>query len=125
MGGTAYLIEITSLYVLVDSLGFSPLKAVAISFWIGFVVAFTLQKLVTFKNYERQKEEIAKQLIMYGVLVGWNYGFTLVVVKLFGSHASIIVVRTLVIIMVTSWNFLLYHLIFKVPSQPADDRGDL
>lgn len=118
VGGTAYGVEISCLYFFVHALNLSSLRAVAISFWIGFVVAFILQKLITFKNYDKQTTTITKQLIGYGLLVAWNYGFTLIMVKLLSRHGSIIMIRTFVILIVTSWNFIFYQMIFKEQPKP-------
>lgn len=113
VGSTAYLFEMATLYGLRIGLGFSPLKSVAISFWVGFIVAFLLQKIVTFKNHEKHARAIAKQLAGYSLLVGWNYGFTLVSVRLLSGTLSVFVIRTLVIMIITSWNFVLYRILFK------------
>lgn len=114
VGGFAYLIEMGALFGLRDGLGLSPLRAVAISFWVGLIVAFFLQKFVTFKNYDKSKRAIATQLIGYAILVGWNYIFTLAVVKLFENHFSVFIIRTIAILIITSWNFFIYQVLFKL-----------
>jgi len=103
-----------SLYLLKVVLGLSDLAAVAISFWIGFVVAFVLQKWVTFKNHDKQPKVIGKQLIMYGALAAWNYVFTLGLVALFSHAMSVFLIRTVAIAIITLWNYVIYRkLIFK------------
>jgi putative flippase GtrA len=114
VGGFAYVVEIASLWVFTHPMGLSPLTAVAISFWIGFVVAFILQKFVAFENHDKRVRIIAGQLIWYSLLVGWNYLFTLLLVKLFGGTVSVFIVRTIAILVITSWNFWAYKLLFKV-----------
>ena len=113
VGGTAYLIEMVSLYVLHNNFGFSSLAAVAISFWIGFIVAFFLQKFVAFQNHDKRPHVIASQLVGYAALVAWNYGFTLLAVKYFASHGSVFLIRTVVILIVTLWNYSIYKVLFK------------
>ncbi|HUP26407.1 MAG TPA: GtrA family protein [Candidatus Limnocylindrales bacterium] len=113
VGGFAYLMEMGSLYYLVHVTGLSPLRGVAISFWVGFAIAFIMQKLLTFKNYDRRPAAIMRQLLLYCLLVAFNYGFTLLAVKWLSATVSVFVIRTLVIGMITCWNFVIYHFIFK------------
>ena len=96
-----------------EVLGLSPVAAVAISFWVGFVAAFLLQKLITFRNYERAIHHLAKQLGSYGLLTLWNYAFTLVLARLFARTTSIFIIRTLTIAIITCWNFFIYQKMFK------------
>lgn len=113
VGGTAYVIEISTLAILKYGVNLSAVRSVAISFWVGLISAFLLQKAVTFKNYERTHKALARQVFLYGLLVAWNYLFTLFIVKLFASSVSVIIVRTVIIALVTCWNFPLYKKIFR------------
>lgn len=112
VGGTAYCIEIVTIYLLHEVLGLSPVQSVAISFWIGFVAVFGLQKFITFQDYQREKKEIAKQLVGYSFLVAWNYAFTLITVTIFSGKISVFVIRTVVIAIMTTWNFVIYRKLF-------------
>lgn len=112
VGAVAYLVEMFSLFGLHHGLSFSPIKAVAVSFWVGFIVAFTLQKLVAFQNYDKRARAVAGQLAYYSLLVAWNYMFTLAMVKLFNHLASVFIIRTMVILIITSWNFIIYSALF-------------
>lgn len=114
-GGTAYVVEMATLYSLRIGLELSPVRSVAVSFWAGFLVAFTLQKLITFRNYVRHARGLARQIIGYSLLVLWNYVFTLLMVRLWSGLASVFVIRTLVIIVIMSWNFAAYRILFKKP----------
>ena len=113
VGGLSYLIEMGCLVGLRNGLGLGATLSVAISFWIGFVVAYILQKFIAFQNHDRSKQVIAKQLVGYSLLVGWNYIFTLVVVGVFEQYASVFLLRTIIIIITTLWNYAIYRLLFK------------
>lgn len=113
VGGSAYVIEMTSLYILRYVLGLSALVAVAISFWIGFVAAFTLQKVITFKNYDRGIASISKQILGYSTLVAFNYAFTLLAVNLLQTTLNVMAIRTLTIATITLWNFYIYGKLFR------------
>jgi putative flippase GtrA len=108
VGGSAYLVEMGTLYGLHHGLGLGPLASVAISFWVGFIVAFVLQKTIVFKNYERGAKVLSRQLGIYSLLIVWNYLFTLVMVKLLSDTFSVFIIRTGVIAIITLWNFYLY-----------------
>jgi putative flippase GtrA len=113
VGGTAYLIEMATLFGLKDGAKFSSIKSVAISYWVGLVVAFLLQKIVTFKNHDRRVHILAKQIVIYALLVVFNYLVTLIAVKLLTPRISVFVVRTAVIALGTIWNYFIYGLIFS------------
>lgn len=113
VGSTAYLSEITTLYVFHRIIGLSSIKSVAISYWVGLTVAFTLQKLVTFQNRDKRIHVMASQMAGFALLVIWNYLFTLITVKLLSDHISVFVLRTAIILITTSWNFMIYKKLFK------------
>lgn len=111
-GGSAYVFEMGSLYIAHAVLGLSPVTSVAISFWVGFITAFVLQKIFTFKNYEKHLRAISKQLVGYGLLVAWNYIFTLFCVSYFQKFVSVYIIRTLTIAIIVSWNYIIYKQLF-------------
>lgn len=117
IGGLSYVIEISILFTLNRTVHLQPTISVAISFWVGFIVAYILQKIVTFQNKEKSRPVIAKQLVGYSLLVLWNYGFTLLVVELFQNNLPVVALRTAVIIITTIWNYALYKILFKVSPQ--------
>jgi putative flippase GtrA len=113
VGAAAYLIEMGALFLLQEVVRLSGVASVAISFWIGFVVAFVLQKYVAFQHRDARPKVLVRQLAIYSVLVAWNYIFTLAIAHFFANIASIFVLRTIVILIVTVWNFAVYRLVFK------------
>ena len=113
IGFTSYVIEMSTLYGLHAIIGVSAIWAVGVSFWVGFIVAFILQKLITFRNYDRQVRSIGRQVAGYSLLVAWNYSFTLLMAKLLLRYTSVYVARSLVILIITSWNYIIYQTLFK------------
>jgi putative flippase GtrA len=120
VGGFAYVTEMGVLFMLQTWLHFSNVAAVAISFWIGFLMAFILQKYIAFQNHEVSRRAVARQLTAYSVLVVWNYLFTLGLVALLGQHMPAMFSRTFAIIVITAWNYEFYKKIFK----PMTNTGD-
>lgn len=119
MGGVAYLSEMGTLFLLHGMLGLNSIGSVAISFWVGFIVAFILQKHLTFRNFDWGLSKITRQIVIYGVLVAWNYGFTILLALVFSNRVSIYIIRTITIVIVTIWNYLIYRYIFQVNTESS------
>jgi hypothetical protein len=51
-------------------------------------------------------------MVGYGLLVAWNYIFTLGIVKLLADNLSVYGARTLAILLITCWNFIIYRQLF-------------
>jgi putative flippase GtrA len=107
VGGTSYVFELSALLIIVYPLHQSRTLGTAISYWIGLGVAFGLQKLIAFRNYERQLKTLTRQSLLYGLLTFWNYFFTIAVVSLF-SQDYLIISRTAALLMMSLWNYWLY-----------------
>jgi putative flippase GtrA len=115
VGGTTYVVEL-AVIVLAQHLGASAVRSVAISFWFGLVVSFTLQKLVTFGDKRTHHKVVLPQIASFGLLVLFNFGFTIVVTKLLEHDLPVVAIRTLAIGITTLWNYYLYKTrIFRVP----------
>lgn len=113
VGGSAFVFEMSVLFILKIVLNFSPIKSVAISFWFGFVFTFLAQKFVTFKTEEAHVHPLHKQTIGYTLLIAWNYLFSIVLVHLLAIHLGVFVTRTIAIIIMMFWNFQIYKILFK------------
>jgi putative flippase GtrA len=83
------------------------------SFWLGLIFAFIAQKLLTYKNRSSDLKTLSKQMTGYLLLVLWNYLFTLSAVKLLSNTFPVMITRTLVILLVTIWNYQIYRHLFK------------
>jgi putative flippase GtrA len=111
VGGFSYLLEMAVLYFL-KKMGLDDIIAVGLSFWVGFITAFTLQKIITFQSRSKNIKSVSKQLILYSLLVVFNYIFTIIVVGIFSDKYNVYTLRSIVIIMTTFWNYLIYRYIF-------------
>ncbi len=113
IGVVSYVVEVAALLLLVKTLPISSTLAVALSFWVGLITSFTLQKYVAFKNIGGDRKAFGKQVLSYGALVLFNYGFTLLFVGLLSPVLGLILTRTLALLLTVSWNYLVYQRIFK------------
>lgn len=113
IGVSVYLFEVLVI-VVAQALGASAIFAVGLSFWLGLVLSFVLQKLVTFGDKRTSRRILLPQIIAFCILVLFNFGFTLLFTKLFISVIPAFVCRTLALGITTIWNFYLYKTqIFK------------
>lgn len=113
IGGSVYAFEL-AVIVVAQWLGASAVWAVAISFCLGTLVSFWLQKLVTFGDKRMHHRIVIPQMIATALLIVWNLGFSVLLTKLLQHHLPAVVTRTLALGITTIWNFYLYKTrIFK------------
>jgi putative flippase GtrA len=113
IGVSVYLFELLIIFV-AQWFGASNLLAVGLSFWLGMLVSFGLQKLVTFQDRRLHHRVLIPQLIAFSVLVLANFGFTLLLAHLLSGILPPALSRTLALGITTIWNFYLYKTrIFK------------
>lgn len=118
IGGSVYALELLAIFS-AQRLGASALLAVGLSFWIGLVVSFILQKLITFSDRRLYRRVLIPQLMAFSLLVLFNFGFTLGVTQVLSSHAPAAISRTVALGLTTIWNFYLYKTrIFKTNATP-------
>lgn len=113
VGGVSYIAELSVLLILVSVLLLSPEVSVAYSFWVGLIVSFLLQKYITFQSKVSDKKTVSKQSLFYGILVAFNYIFTIVFVGLLTSTLGLVISRTIALLLTVSWNYFIYKNIFK------------
>lgn len=115
IGISIYLFELVVI-VVAQAWGASAVFAVGLSFWLGLIVSFLLQKLVTFGDKRLHHKILIPQIIAFSLLVLFNFGFTILVTKLLVSFIPAVLTRTLALGITTLWNFYLYKTrIFKPP----------
>lgn len=107
IGGVSYAIELAVLFTLHANLHLQRTVAAGIAFWVGLTISFVLQKLLAFKDFNKEAKVVAKQGATYAVLVAWNYFVTLLIVSLF-PNKYLLYSRTLALLITTAWNYLVY-----------------
>lgn len=119
VGAVVYALELLVI-VMAQWLGASPITAVGLSFWIGLIASFILQKLVTFGDKRVYHRVLLSQIIAFSLLVILNFGFTLMVTRLLSSYMPAVATRTLALGITTIWNFYLYKTrIFQIDGSPV------
>lgn len=116
VGGSVYVFEL-AIIVIAQRAGYSAVTAVAISYVLGTLVSFGLQKLVTFGDKRMHHRILIPQLVATCLLVVFNFGFTLAVTAALAHVIPAVVSRTIALLTTTIWNFYLYRT--KIFNQPT------
>jgi putative flippase GtrA len=117
IGGSVYLFELFVI-VVAQRFGASAPWAVAISFCLGTLVSFFLQKLVTFGDRRMHHRILIPQVVATAILIVWNLGFSVLLTKLLEDTLPAVVARTIALGITTIWNFYIYKTrIFKISDE--------
>ena len=118
-GGAGAVVNLTVLFVLVHYLGMYPVLASGGSFIAAFFVSFTLQKLWTYRNFDR--ENAGGQMIIYFVIQLINLGINTALMYFFVEfttlHYLVAQIVTSGVIAVESF-FLYKHMVFIKKEAP-------
>jgi putative flippase GtrA len=119
IGISIYLFELL-IIIVAQGLGADNVLAVGISFWSGLIISFILQKIITFQDKRIHHKILLPQLTAFALLVVFNFGFTVTVTQILGSHLPPTITRTIALCITTIWNFYLYKTrIFKSNDNPV------
>lgn len=119
IGVSVYLFELVVI-VVAQLLGAKAVVAVGISFWLGLIASFTLQKFVTFGDKRVHHKVLIPQLLAFSLLVLWNFLFTIGVTAALAGIVAPTITRTIALAITTIWNFYLYKTrIFRTDDNPV------
>lgn len=107
VGILVYLFELLVIFIALQ-MGSNSVFAVGLSFWLGLIVSFGLQKVITFGDKRTHHKILVPQIVAYSILVLFNFGFTLAFTAVLDSYLPAAVLRTLALAITTIWNFYLY-----------------
>jgi len=97
-----------------------PLEvATAVAFIVGLVANFVLNRLWSFE-VKTDRHSVIRQVVLYGILVLINTGFTVVVIGYASNHLHIPpeISKPVCVLITTAWNYILYQkVIFKQPNE--------
>lgn len=121
-GGTGAVINLTALYLLVTYAGLNPVLGSVGSFICAFFVSFSLQKLWTYKNYDKQTA--GKQMTVYLGIQLFNLALNTGIMYILVHHTPIhyLVAQVITSAFIAIESFFLYkHIVFRdtEKTQPA------
>lgn len=105
-GFSSAAIEMSLLYILKDLLGFSVIISNSIALTIVFWFNFLMNRIWSFKS----KNNITRQLVMYGILFVFNLAASNLIMYVLTSllYLQYLVAKIFAIGAVVTWNFILY-----------------
>ena len=106
VGGIAFIVDFSSLYLLTDFAGFHYLHSAAITFILGLVVNYILSILWVFKSRAVNKKII--EIIIFAVIGIIGLGLNEVMIWFFTERLTIYYLYSKLIstVIVYFWNFL-------------------
>ena len=121
VGGSAFILDMSSLYLIKERFNLQPVQAVVINQAFILTYVFLLNKKWSFGSTGQTRTQLAKFL----TLAGSNYLISIAWMWFFAHYLPIhyLIARVLNIILATSWNFLLYkYWVYRVELVPNPDH---
>ena len=106
VGGTTFIIDLGTLYILHGKLNMPIAAATSISYWLSVVYNFCLNRWWTFSASENSS--LSHHLLAYGVILGVNYLFTVLFVSIMSHHINYAVAKTLAVAIQVTWTYPVY-----------------
>lgn len=120
VGGSVYILEL-AVILAAQKAGASNIVAVGVSYWVGLVISFILQKVVAFSDKRTHHKILIPQIVTFSLFVLFNFGFTILFTWLVSGILPAAIARTIALGVTTIWNFYLYKTrIFKTGSKTID-----
>jgi len=111
-GLTGVVIDFGLLFILTEYFDIYYIISAVISYMMGFLYCFFLNKYWVFKK----KGDGNRQLIKYSITAAFNYLFTILVLYLLTDMLGLyyMISKFIIIATISTWNFLLYkYVIYK------------
>ena len=119
-GGTGSVVNLSVLFVLVHFFSWYPVYASIASFISSFFVSFTLQKLWTYKNYD--KSTAGTQMFTFFAIALFNLGLNTLMMYGWIEYSSVHYLAAQIITsgLIAIESFFLYkHFVFHPKSEPV------
>jgi putative flippase GtrA len=113
VGGTTFIIDFSILFILHGKLGIGLVIATSIAYWTSILYNFSLNRNWTFSANE--KNALSKHILMYGLLLGFNYVFTVVFVSVVSHYIYFGTAKILAVGIQISWTYFIYKKIIFLP----------
>lgn len=108
VGLSVYIFEVLIIIIAIKARAGNVL-AVAISYSLGLIASFILQKFITFNDKRTHHKIVIAQFLAVVGLVIFNFAFTVVLTKILSNTLPAVVCRTIALSITTLWNYYLYR----------------
>lgn len=115
VGFSTFCIDFGLLFLLHGFWNINLVVATSIAYWASITYNFTFNRWWTFNNTDRQN--LRKNLTGYLLLLGFNYLFTVIFVKLASNHINYGLAKVIAVAIQVSWTFPIYkYVVFSKKS---------
>jgi putative flippase GtrA len=118
VGGTTFMIDFGLLILLHGHLNISLPVATSIAYWSSIGYNFYLNRWWTFSAGE--KANLHRHALSYGVLLGFNYLFTVIFVAAASKHVNYAVAKAISVGIQMSWTYVIYKNVIFTQTKPTD-----
>ena len=113
VGSTTFALDIGLLFFFKLRVGLGLAEATTIAYWVSILWNFIFNRWWSFNI--KEIKSLHKHALTYGILLGFNYIFTLFFVSIISRFIYFGIAKTLAVIIQTSWTYLIYkNYIFKL-----------
>lgn len=120
VGGTTFVLDFTILYLLHAKFGLGLALSTSVAYWLSILYNFLLNRRWTFSATE--KSELSKHIVLYGILLGFNYLFTVLFVSVVSNFVYFGLAKVLSVGIQISWTYLIYKKYIFVKSKPQSSQ---
>ena len=106
VGGTTFILDFGTLVVLHGKAHISLPIATSIAYWLSVMYNFSLNRGWTFDVSE--KSSLHKHALAYGLLLAFNYLFTVIFVSTLSHHINYAQAKVMAVFFQMLWNFFVY-----------------
>lgn len=117
VGGSTFVIDFSILFVLHGKASTSLSIATSIAYWTSLIYNFLLNRWWTFSAGENK--DLRKHLLLYAVLLSFNYIFTLAFVDVLSHSINYLLAKAMAVIIQMSWTYFIYKNVIFVSESPV------
>jgi putative flippase GtrA len=118
VGGSTFFIDLSVLFLLHGVMKIHLAIAASISFWLSILFNFYANRIWVFSA--RDKRKLHEHAVLYGILLGVNYLYTIVAISLLTRFMGYGVAKILILVIQIAWTFPIYkYIIFQSHKNPV------
>ena len=106
VGGTTFIIDFSLLFFFKTRVHTSLALATSVGYWVSIIYNFTLNRWWSFSANE--VHSLYRHALTYGILLAFNYTFTLIFVSTVSHLVYFGVAKILAVLIQTSWTYFIY-----------------
>lgn len=121
VGGLTIVLDVLILWILHGIVGINVLISATFSYWLAILFNFTVNRSWTFGS---NQHKTTRQVVLYLLLLGCNYVFTIVFIKFFTKHGlNFLTAKAAAVAIQVCWTYLAYRKIIFTTNTKEEVGG--